>query len=198
MLMFAFATTMAMIQVAQYVAFSTARVHSAGHLTQDKQVQHAQEKFKTFTDPKHFPALAPLLRNGWFEIDTGSLEIKGGGNSTAGGGNFDTEYGYSANPPGIPQQGIRFIFRAPVLKFNIPLIGSVKDEEDADFGTFITGLIFREPTSAECRAQLDVNVRFRALRELDNRYNSIYQSGMWGGRHSPTPTAYIPLEDNGC
>lgn len=198
MMMFAFSTTMSMIQIAQYIAFSTARVHAAGHISQDKQFNQARDKFKTFSDDKHFRGLAPLLRNGWFEIDQGSLQIRGGGDAPGGGGggDFNSEYGHS--PRAIPQQGVRFVFKAPVLKFNIPLIGKVSDEDDNDFGTVISGMIFREPTSEECFEQMRENIRFRAIRELEGRYRDIYTSGMHGGRHTPTTSSYVAVEDNGC
>lgn len=198
MLMFAFTTTMSLIQIAQYIAFSTARTHAAGHLTQEKQFNQATAKFKTFSDERSFPGLAPLLRNGWFELDAGSLAVRGGGtlSSGSGGGDFNVDYGFVNQR--LPQHGVRFIFRAPVLKFNIPLVGKVQDEEDADFGTFITGLLLREPTSQECTEQMRESVRFRAIRELDSRYGEIYGSGMYGGRHNPGTSSYFAMEDNGC
>lgn len=195
-LMFAFSSTLALIEISQYIAFSTARVQAAGHLTQAKQFNQARDKFASFIDPKAYPGLAPLLLNGWFEVDQKSVQIRGGGSAStaSGSGDFSQEYGYENNS--LPQIGVRFIFKAPVLKFNIPLVGKVGEEND--FGTYITGMIFREPSSEECSSQMTEDIRFKAVQGLDGRYQSIYSSGMYGGRHTPKADSYFAMEDNGC
>lgn len=192
MMMFAFATTLSMIEVAQYVAFSTSRAHAAGHETQSRQIELGRAKFASFTKTSSFPAIAPLLTNDWFEMDPSSLDIRGGGQESGGSQlTFDGEYG--SDDIGLPKTGVRFRFRAKVLKMNLPLLGILS--EDDDFGTWVTGFMIRESTSEECRSTMEENIRYSAIRRLDqgNRFE----------RAVSTPSAgktgdYFPMEDNGC
>lgn len=193
MMTFAFATTLSMIEIAQYVAFSTSRAHAAAHEDQQRQVALAEGKFNSFTKAGVFPALSPLLSNDWFELDPTSLDIRGGGQGMAGGGSstFNEEYGFEENS--IPQTGIRFRFRAKILKMNVPLLGALSEEDD--FGTWVTGLLIREPTSEECRKSFETNIRFTALKKLD-RHNRFQRAISIPGARADQ--AYFPMEDNGC
>ena len=188
MIMFAFSTTLTMIEVAQYIAYSTSRAHAPAHKTQDKQTELANEKFRSFRDPARFPALAPLLLNGWFEVDEKSLEIRGGGKGTDN--DFNEEYGYYENA--MPQTGVRFKMNAKILKMNLPLMGRITS--DNDFAVFLTGLLIRDPTTEECRSQLKPEARFKAMLDQDGRFRQIYS----GGVPSSKQTAYFEMEDTGC
>lgn len=186
MLMFAFTTTLSMIQISQYVAFSAARAQAAAHQEPSRQIELARAKFESFRNSRSFPALAPLFNNGWFEIDPKNLEIKTGGSD----GDFNDDYGYQNNT--LPQTGVRFQLQAKILMMNLPLMGQVTQEDD--FTTYVTGFIFREPTASECREQMEFDQRFNAILGLDGRFNR-----MIGTPASAGPAgAYLPLEDNGC
>ncbi|MBX2987979.1 MAG: hypothetical protein KF802_08775 [Bdellovibrionaceae bacterium] len=189
MMMFAFTTTLAMIEITQYVAFSTARAHAAAHEDQDRQMALGQAKFNSFNNSKLFPALSPLLGNGWFEIDPKSLDIRGGGR---GGATFDEDYGQGAQDA-LPHEGVRFRFHAKILKMNLPFMGAITDEED--FGTWVTGFIFREPSAEECRKTMEVGIRYQAIKKLDrmNRFERAVSIP-----YSKGDQAYFPMEDNGC
>lgn len=191
MMMFAFTTTLTVLEVAQYIAFSTARAHAPAHLTQDKQVNLAEQKFESFQDPQRFPALAPLLKNGWFEIEAKSLDIRGGGTATAGSGEktFNGQYGYQENA--MPQTGIRFRIRAKILKMNLPFLGRLTNDED--FATYVTGFLIREPTTEECRKQLKYTARFQEIMNQDSRFRGIYSSVP-----NSKKDAYFEMEDSGC
>lgn len=188
-LTFAFATTLTVIEIGQYIAFATARAHAPGHLTQEKQIQLARQKFESYLDPKTFPNLAPILRNGWFEVDAKTLDIRGGGKSSTGAdATFNEDYGYTQDM--LPQIGIRYRLQANILKLNIPFAGNIR--QDDDFGTFITGLLLREPTSEECRQQMQADQRFRAILDLDQRFRRIDPA------NPVVDNAYFAMEDNGC
>lgn len=195
MIMFAFTTTLTVFEVAQYIAFSTSRAHSAAHKSQDKQITLGEQKFDSFSDPQRFPALAPLLKNGWFEIEAKSLEIRGGGAGNYGTSdkNFNEIYGYHENS--MPETGIRFKLHAKILKLNLPLLGRVTNDED--FSTYVTGLLIREPTTEECMGQMGAEQRFKELKRQDSRFN-----GLWSNQKpQPVPSntnAYFPMEDQGC
>lgn len=185
-MMFAFATSLTMIEVAQYMAYSAARAHSAAHLTQEKQVQMGKQKFESYLDKKKFAGLAPLLRNGWFDVNAKTLEIRGGGKSGMGSGDttFNSDYGYRQNA--LPQMGVRFKFQAKLLQLKLPLVGAI--DGDDEFGTFITGLMLREPSTEECKNQMQMEQRFKAIKALDGRFST----------NAVVDTAYFPMEDNGC
>lgn len=197
MMLFAFTVTLSMLEIGQYIAFSTARSYSVAHQDQNRQTAIARSKFESFTKSANFPKLSPLLSNGWFEIDQKSLDIRGGGQGSAGSGGltFNEEYGYEGN--GLPQEGIRFKLKAKILKMNIPFMGSI--DNDDDFGTYITGFIFREPTADECNKSMAVNIRYSAIKALDssNRFSRAISNVQAYGGH-PGDRDYFPLEDNGC
>lgn len=188
-MMFAFTTTLTILEIAQYIGYSTARAHMAGHKNQQRQEQLATQKFESFQDPTRYPALAPLLTNGWFEIDLKSLEIRGGGKNSVDG-SFNEQYGYEENA--MPQLGIRFRLQASLLKMNLPLMGQVT--EDSDFGTYVTGLLIREPTVDECRSQLKKSARFDTMLNQDSRFKSLYGGAVVGVKQG----TYFEMEDTGC
>lgn len=194
MMTFAFTTTLSMIEIAQYIAFSTARAHAAGHVNQEKQAQIARKKFESYQDDKLYPALAPLLKNGWFELDPKTLDIRGGGHPVSGssGQTFDEDYGFDEGAKSVSQIGIRFRMQAKILKMNLPFLGSLTEEDD--FGTNVTGLLLREPTAEECRKQFEKEQRFNAILDQDSRFRGIYQGGTPGSKQNE----YVPMEDNGC
>lgn len=192
MMMFAFTTTLSMIEIAQYIAFSTSRAHAAGHHDQQRQQELGQAKFDSFTNQGSYPALSPLLLNNWFEIDSRSFEIRGGGQSSGGSALTFGDL-YPENDFSIPQTGVRFRFRAKILKMNLPFLGALAEEDD--FGTWVTGFLIREPTSEECRASMETNIRYSAIKKLDamNRFQQAVSIP-----NSRGDSAYFPLEDNGC
>lgn len=187
MLMFAFTTTLSMIEIAQYIAFSTARIHAAAHETPEIQQQLARAKFESYKSARLFPSLSRLLTNDWFDMDSKSLEIKAGGSS----GTFNSDYGFE--PDRLPQTGVRFRLQAKLLKMNLPFMGSI--DRDDEFSTRLTGFIFREPSAKECRDQMTYEARFRTILNLDPRFNRL----IGDQRQVDSPqTSYFPLEDNGC
>ena len=195
MLMFAFATTLSMLEISQYIAFSTARAGIAGHLDEDHQIAAAQAKFASFADPGQFPSLAPLLKNGWFQVDAKSLDIRLGGTGGTNGTDFNSDYGYETNA--LPQQGVRFRFHAPIMEIHLPFLGSIEDADS--FGANITGLLFREPTQSECQGSMVTNVRWTAIKALDssNRFQKALTTVMSYQGH-PSDNDYFGFEDNGC
>lgn len=170
--------TLSMAEVAQYIAFSSARAHAAGHVDQGKQEQLAQEKFNTLINN---PVLKPLFNNagGWFQLK--GFEIRGGGNS----GDFNNDYSYEEDR--VPQIGVRFNFHPKILNLKIPFLGSTSEDGEG-FSATITGLLIREPTQKECW-ELQIKERYKAIMNLDPRYKVLGSAGI---------NKYNPMEDNGC
>lgn len=179
--LFALNFTLSMAEVAQYIAFSSARAHAAGHINQQAQEDLAKIKYNALTN---HPVLRNLLGsngNGWFQLS--SFEVRGAGPS---GNVFDD---YPADQDRVPQVGVRFQFSSKLLAIKIPFLGSTsEDDQGAGFSTKVTGLLIREPTQEECW-NLQVKRRYDAIINLDPRFGTLGNSGK---------SKYIPMEDNGC
>lgn len=172
--------TLAMAEVAQYIAFSSARAHAAGHVNPEEQEKLAREKFNKLINS---PALKPLFNSadgGWFQLK--DLEVKGGG---ASGQDFSNDYPVANDR--VPQVGVRFGFFPKILSLKIAFLGSTS-EDDNGFSAKITGLLIREPTHDECW-DLQIKARYEAILNLDPRYRTLGDAGK---------NKYVPMEDNGC
>lgn len=178
--------TLSMAEVAQYIAYSAARAHAAGHVDQDKQIELGRIKFDQL---KNNSILKPLFNNpdgGWFQL--GNIEIKGGGTQDT----FEGDYPSIVDASGIkraPHVGVRFKFTARLLDLKIPFLGNTTDDSgNGGFSANITAFLIREPTQSECW-DLQVKPRYSAILDLDSRYKLLGASG---------ENKYVPMEDNGC
>lgn len=174
--------TLSMAEVAQYIAFSSARAHAAGHLDPSKQEQLAKDKFNELINNS---VLKPLFNNsddGFFKLT--ELDVRGGGQS---GRNFESDY-KPANDR-IPMVGVRFNFNPRLLNLKIAFLGSTSEDPNGDgFSAKVTGFLIREPTQKECW-DLQVKPRYTNILNLDPRYKILGASGA---------SKYNPMEDNGC
>lgn len=183
--LFALNFTLSMAEVAQYMAFSTARAHAAGHLDQDKQEQMGKDKYQELLNN---PELKPIFSAGtetWFQLSA-APDIRGGG---AGQKSFDDIYpSFNEDSQRIPQVGARFTFSPKLLNIRIAFLGTTAEDPDAGFSTNISALLIREPTQKECW-ELQIKRRYAAILDLDSRYKELGGSG---------ENKYVPMEDNGC
>lgn len=179
MMLFAMCFTFTAIEVAQYMAFSVARAYSAAHADQQKQDEMARKKFDELMNKKY---IGNFFKGNWFELK--NLQIKSGENNQQ-----FTEYEFQTNR--VPQTGVRLDFTAKVLNFRVSFLGSSSEDGNKAFTARVTGLIFREPTTSECRAQLKGESRNRAIINLDPRYSILDPAG-------GSNPKYVPIEDNGC
>lgn len=177
---FALNFTLSMAEVAQYIAFSSARAHAAGHVDQDKQIQLAKDKYLALINN---PVLQPLFNNpdgGWFRLSP-QIDVRGGGDTNA---SFDNEY--KASEGRVPQVGVRFDFSPRLLGLRVAFLGSTT-EDDAGYSAKITGFLIREPTQKECWDK-QITKRYTAILDLDPRFRELAKE----------ERAYVPTEDNGC
>lgn len=183
MMLFAMCFTFSTIEIAQYIAFSVSRAHMAGHENPEKQLELANHKFDYLTKKT---ILGLLFRKGsWFELKR--PDIRNGLDNK----DFSSDYPYSSAAEGrLPQTGVRIDFVASILNFRVAFLGK-SSEDDKPFTARITGLLFREPSSKECREQMKGLNRYNAILNLDRRFLALDPSG----GNNP---AYFPLEDNGC
>lgn len=182
-LLFALNFTLSMAEVAQYIAFSAARAHAAGHLDQDKQEQMAKDKFAELTNHKVLKTFFHAEGANWFKLS--DVDVRGGGASQR---SFDEVYPTFSEAQRIPQVGVRFTFSPSLLNFKIAFLGSTTEDPDQGFSANISGLLIREPTQKECW-ELQVKPRYSAILDLDNRFQTLGGSG---------ESKYVPMEDNGC
>jgi hypothetical protein len=186
MMLFVLCFTLSTIEVAQYVTFSVARSYSVGNVDSQAQIQKAQDKFAQILKSTTFGQL--FNKNyGWFSLS--NLEIK-----TGEGGDQFSEYPLSPAENRLPQTGVRLTFTAKILDFKVGPLGRSSDQNDGNFSSKISGLLFREPTMQECQAQIAESSRYRAIKALDPRFEKL----LGQQASAPNSTAYLPLEDNGC
>jgi hypothetical protein len=174
-----------MVEVAQYIAYSTSRAHAVADLSVEDQRKAGMDKYKEL---KNNPAWAHLFKDA-FEINKESdLGILRSGE--AAGGTFD-DYLYSNTFDGNDLSGIPFIgvvlnIKLTWLNMNIPFLGRTSDADD-EFKTKITSFLLREPSYKECHQFMED--RYEAILSLD--------SSRFGPAQA-VKQAYVPLEDNGC
>lgn len=175
--------TLSMAEVAQYIVYSSARAHAAGHIDQDKQEQMAKEKYAELIAN---PVLKPLFSTAgtnWFVLSE-TPDVRGGGPSQK---SFDDIYPAHSSDQRVPQVGVRINFQPKLLNVKIAFLGSTA-EDDQGYSAHVAALLIREPTQKECW-DLQVRQRYSAILNLDSRFKQLGASGQ---------NKYIPTEDNGC
>ena len=178
--LFVFTFTFTVVEISQYIAFSTGRSFIAGHLTPADQEKMATNKFNQFLGSNGNKELLPLFKNGWYELS--APDIRGAGES---GKSFESDYGSGAKDSSY--SGVRLRFNAKLLMLNFGILGSTSKSGEGFFAN-VTGLMIREPTTEECKKQFTLDNRYRAILDLDPRFND----------YRATSDKYLEMEDNGC
>ena len=179
---FSLTFTLSISEVAQYIAFSIARAHAAGHVDPDKQKQMGMDKY---IEILNYPAFKNFISSGagssWFVLEKPIIK------SGKDGADFSSEYPINVPLYSPPFSGVKILFKPTVLNKKIPFLGSTSENPDEGFSAYLTSFIFREPSQEECFSQ--VKERNTSILGLSNRYSEL---------GSATVDKYIPLEDNGC
>lgn len=182
-LLFAVCYTLAVVEVTQYVVFSTARAHAASHKTPDTQREAGRSKFEQLTRGKS--AISQLYAGTWYDIVKPSeLDIRSG--PTADGKLFEQELNGGASPNDRNWFiGVSARFIAKVMALKIPILGSTSEDDDSGtFTTHINAMLIRESSQKECFDFFEA--RRNALSKLPSG-QSFYQAN-----------EYVRMEDNGC
>lgn len=181
-LIFSMSYALCVVEVTQYVMFSTARAYIASNKDHDAQAEAARQKFANLTVGNG--PIASLYATSWFTISKpDQLDIRGGygggdkqfSEDLAGGSDAENRNWF---------QGVSAELTLGILAFNIPGLGSTYENDESDFKTRVNGILIREPTAQECRDFMDA--RKTAIGRLSS-----------GGRYYKS-SAYVPMEDNGC
>ncbi len=176
--LFSMTFTLSVVEMVQYITFSSARAHLAGNLTMNDQVQAARSKYKQLTSGNNSP-LSSLVNGGWFSVSNPqSLDIRSGpqdfSNDLAGGDDKRRVF-----------MGVSTIFQAKLLNNNVAFLGATDPEGEDGFKTRINAILIREPSQKEC---LDwYEKRREQMAQLPAAKAPYY-----------VPEKYIAIEDNGC
>ena len=169
---FALSLTLSMVEVTQYISFSTARAYAGAHENENGQSALAQAKFKELLA---VPVFKAIFTNGWFTLGTPTI------------GDFNSEYPQTGALDSATFVGARIKFKANILDLRLPFLGSTAS--DTTTGTAnISSYLMREVTTSECREKFD-RFRFQKLKAL----------GTDGANYGATPSKSAALiTDNGC
>jgi hypothetical protein len=140
---FAMTYTLSVIEVTQYLVYSSARAHAASNADQSAQVAAAKAKYaKLLADN----GLNSVYANGWFTVTAANqLDIRSGDR------NFENDYPAAQDSNREVFTGVRTNLRANILELNLPLVGSIAPEDGDGFTTRVAGILIREPSTEECR-----------------------------------------------
>lgn len=153
-ILFSFAMTFSVVEVIQYISFSSARNYSLAHRDQSQQRNRGQQKFDELS--RH-PVLSPLLSNGWFEVLPAQIN------------DFNNEYSPDPAMDSDIFVGVRIPFSAPILYKRIPILGTTGSDPDA-FTSNIQSFLAREPTFNEC--QTFIQQRAQQMQALQYNFDT--------------------------
>lgn len=181
-LLFSISYSLTVVEVTQYISYSTARAHLASNKDPAAQAAKARAKYSALTGSKN--AVGTLYQNGWFEAAKGeAVDIRGG--QTADGGKFSDDLaGGSDSSERNWFLGVSVPLTINLMKFRMPLLGDTAPDQDNGFQTRLNTMLIRESSEKECKDF------------MENRRSAL------GALPSATtyydPAAYVPMEDNGC
>lgn len=158
---FSLSFSLSVTELAQYLAFATARSYNAAHLTKDTQRLQAEKKYDYLMSKPVYKTL--LKEGGWFKF---------------GRPQFDNEDGfYNAVSPLDIFVGVKHKFEASMLDMQIPMLGDTSDE--GGFVANINAYLGREPSFKECEAyQLSKKAMFTNLGySMDNDLQVMIDNG---------------------
>lgn len=171
-ILFALCFTLSIVEISQYIAFSTSRNYYASHYNQETQSAMAEAKYNQLVYDSPWKVF--FRRESWFNL------------KYINSGDFRTDY-----PPvsSSPNENARFWgtvleLESKVLDIQIPFYGSTNPDEGA-FKTKINSFLGRESTADEC---IDFHSqRFEEIKKLNPKFQA----------NIPTPNT-VSFYDNGC
>lgn len=175
--LFAITFTLSIVEITQYISFSSARSYYAAHFTANDQIQMGTKKFQELMEQ---PAIKPLFRQGgWFELQTPDGPV----------GDYNRIYtakGVQSTSAGFSFFGSRLKLIANIMDLRFPIIGATSDQPGA-FSANVATYISREPTEQECRENFEQQ-RYLQILSLSNVYQVPGNDGK----------GFAVIMDNGC
>lgn len=175
--LFAVTFTLSIVEITQYISFSSARSFHSAHFTINDQMQMGTKKFNELLEQ---PALKPLFRpGGWFEIQAPDGAV----------GNYNNIFqskGLQSARDSYSFYGSRIKLVANIMDLKFPILGSTSDQPGA-FSANVASYLSREPTEQECRDGFEVQ-RYQQILNLSTGYQAPTNDG----------SGYAVMMDNGC
>lgn len=196
-LVFAFTFSLATVEIAQYIAWSTARNYSTANIDPNTARLNAERKFQNLANK--FPLLSGSGPSPWFSMSApviGDLaKIDTDLISVLQGDKFNKDSSGQMRHPWI---GVKTNLELKLLSgLKIPFMGPIAP--DKSLFTFpIRAFVLRHPSQKECYSFFSKEKRY------DQGISKLNDGSAEGSRFpadgSPMhdPTKYVPIEDNGC
>lgn len=183
--LFAVTYTLSIIEITQYISFSSARALIAADESIDDQVLSSETKYKTLINHKHLKGL--FFGDGSLFALSADPDIRTG---AEGAQDFSDSYRDSQTSPlRFAYSGVRVELTPKIMNLKIAFLGRTSETGEAkEFSTRLTTLLTREPSAKECREKF-IQQRYEAIGRMTDRFK---EYGRIGQRD------YVPLEDNGC
>lgn len=188
-LLFVVSFTFFMVEVTQYISFSTARSYLAAHKTNSDQVRVAKEKYINLTQSESSPVKGLFSGLKWYQIS--EPLIGKFGNDGLNYPNISGQVLLDDYTVGMPYQntfwGVRLEFIPKVLDFSLPFVGSTNEKGEGTgevFKTNVQSFLGREVSAEECTT-FNSN-RWNVLKTKSSKYGQ-YQN-----------MALEKVADNGC
>ena len=184
-LFFAISYTFSVVEISQYIVYSTARTHAASNLDKETQRQEAIKKFNSLTRSS---ALGSLYSGSWFSFGpiAENMFRQGEGetysNELARPSTGNDEYLKVFVGVSVPLEA-RIMSTAIAIPF---ITSGGADEENSVFKTNVNTMLIREVSQKECQDLHWGDGRKQALKGLKSG-QAFYQE-----------SKYFRMEDNGC
>lgn len=195
-LIFGFTFSLATVEIAQYIVWSTARNFAAGNVDEQSARLQATNKFNNLADM--FPLISGRGANAtpWFTMTAPAI-----GNLALGGIDSDLSNKLGSDklnrdPSGQIRQpwiGAKSDLELKLLSgFRFPFLGPVVPDK-TDFTFPIRAFVLRHPSQSECFNFFSMQKRYREGILLLNQ-----TEGTNFNFSAYDPNKYVPIEDNGC
>ena len=175
LLLLAISISLSVVEIAQYISFSSARAYYAGHVNEDAQNQLGKEKLNQLLQHR---AIKTLFRQtGLFEVESQAV------------GRHDNIW--QDNKVGDANeyinlfQGTRLGLKIKMLDFRIPGLGSTSGDGQG-FRARVASYLSREVTYQECHEF------------VRQRWSYIQEHVINGRWPQKIKAMYQPIVDNGC
>jgi hypothetical protein len=186
-ILFTLCFSLASVEIAQYITWSSARSYSAANLTEAGSIQAGKIKFAKLS--AKFPLLTGQgAETSWFE-----LNLKDIGNNTALIADLqqiNINNSLASGEPRQPWTGAATELDVSLFRrMQLPFIGGLSTDDDA-FKFQLRAFILRNPSQDEC-LQFFKKKYTEGVSRIENSWNS--KSFL-----TTKDTDFIPQEDNGC
>lgn len=132
------------IEISQYIAFASARAQAAANKDVQEQINRGKEKYTNIKD-KIFSADSV----NWFEFSSPNTAYNWNSNwPSKFPGENTLDIGGGQTFPWAPNRGFGFNVTLKILGVKLPILGSAGEKDS--FQTFISALVLRQPSHADC------------------------------------------------